>query len=385
MTLVEPSFFKVGLNYQESNTPASGVDTLTFRANSMAYFKKIKSPNAPFPIRIMTRAQPQSIPYPFVVGDSDINGYFGTAYQTAVAFAQDPAFDVIFNINAGPLTIDSWEQSRQSALIFAQLVKDSGLKMEISIGNELADVYGIQYVGNSFARSNTTVTSSMISPFQTHVGDVFTIYGAGTGWNQQWTVTSVIDSKHFTFEVPNTLSATTGGGVYSVSLHQLNQNYRDLAAQIHQINPNQKVSAGEFNKIVNGVSNIQDMMDNGIGELDYFSMHTYPNGFHTIWDSQLTAFMNMFPNNTYISEFNGDSGNATGQWLQERGVNTMRDLYDRINAQGVKRAIIWSWDTNLAVHFTDGTFHPIWGPLVNNNGRIPVNAQNPATQRQFVS
>jgi hypothetical protein len=369
-----PSFNLIGINYQESKS----VSNPNFRAESIAYFKALKaqkSPNTPFDIRIMVKAQYQSIPYPFVLGTSNGVDNFAYHHDMAVQFAADPDFRVIFNVYAGPLTRDSFALSRQSILQYAQLLKDLGVNLELSIGNELADSFGIQYGVASCTRSGTTATLVCTgAAFLTHVGDTFTFWNtAPSNWTGTYTVDSYDGNRTITFTVSNTLSASATGGIYSMGVVELNASLRQLATDIKAINPNQKVSVGEFNKVVNGVSNCADWTTNGRGDLDYVSMHLYPGTFKNILPPTETALMiALGPDHSYVSEFNFDSGSNTGKYLTERGVNLMRNIYHNLDVAGASRVVIWSWDTNLNQHNLDGSFHPAWFVLSTNNERMPL-------------
>jgi hypothetical protein len=373
--MTEPSFKMCGLNYQEDKSKA----VTGFRAASKAYFKTIKSPNTPLPIRIMVKAQYQSIPYPFDLGTSNGLDNFAYHHEMALEFAADPDFNVIFNVYAGPLTKDSFALSRQSILAYTQLLKDLNVSLELSIDNELADSFGIQYGVQSCTRVGTTATLVCTgAPFLTHVGDTFTFWNtAPSNWSGVYTVDSYDGNRTITFTVPNTLSASATGGIYSMSPTELNANMRQLATDIKAINPAQKVSVGEFNKIVNGISNCTDWITNGRGDLDYVSMHLYPGSFKNALPSvELSVLQALGPAHSYVSEFNFDSGSNTGKYLTERGINLMRDIYKNLNAAGVSRIVIWSWDTNLNQHNLDGSFHPAWFVFTTRNGRMPLDMYN---------
>lgn len=375
--MAEPSFHFTGVNY------TTGTDIVA----DMAYFKSIKSPNAPFDIRVMVYANSNAIPVPWVVTPPDStansgNGNWTYHMQRALTFAADSDFRVVFNMYLGPTTRDKLSGVHDSLISAGLYVQSFGLPMELSLGNELTGTYGILYQGITTLQTAGVATITFPSPFPTHVGDTFTLYNSNrTQYNATHTVIEVVNSNTVKINIDPTVNnnfVNTCSG-YNISVVELQQWFCDTAADMKTAGITLPISVGDFNGPVNGVTPYEQWVLRGssnIGGLDYISVHPYPSAtgrpsYTNKFPADATTFLTAFGSKGYISEYNL-SGSSISVYKTEAAINNMRDMFAAMDALGVTRAHVWSWDTNLRVKNADGTYHPVWGVLATNNGRIPL-------------
>jgi hypothetical protein len=376
----EATFKAVGVNYVEADKKKWPAD--------LATFKRIKSPNARFPVRIMVWAKHRgSLPIPWEIGESDDYQNVARRREMALFFAADPDMDVIYNICAGPMTKDLWPLQRQSMIQEAQYIQSLGLPVELSLGNEMEAFFGIIYSITTLTRSGTTATLVLPSAFPTHVGDTFTLYGMSSGsYNGVWAVASYDGHRTLTFTVPSGYASSATGYCLSITLPELYNSIRELATEIKEFYTVGPISFGCYNEVVNGVKPYDDLATNGLGGLDMVSVHPYPNTtgkplrVNKLNSDVAPLVAALGADKVYISEFNLSSSSIGGNMLGEAGINGMWSLLEAIDDLDIQKVIIWSWDSNLAVVQADGSYHPTWNVIRNYPGRLALDGQYLGTQ-----
>lgn len=378
----EPSFHQAGVNYTD---PIESIPA------DIVYFKKIKSRNARFDVRVMVAASGEGIPRPWTyqTPDATYNGGKGNwqyHLERALTFAADPAFNVVFNMFAGPTSTDKLIQVHDAFIAASQHIQSRGLPLELSLGNELTGTYGCNFAIISLTQTGGVATLVAASPFLTHVGDTIYIYGSNrTQYAGPQTVTYTDGNATMQFNVDPATPNPGTGTLYNVSTTQLQtwfcQTAADIKAAGYNLGP---ISVGDFNGGVAGVTPYEQWIargPNNIGGLDYVSIHPYPSAkgspaYTIAFPADAAALKIAFGDKCYFSEFN-ISGFSITAYLPEAAVNSMRDMFKYMSSVlGVKRAIVWSWRSNLAMQNSDGTYSPIWGVLVTNNYRQPLPMYN---------
>lgn len=383
-TRARPSFGMAGVNY---SVAVGGTDANW--AADMAYFKSIKDPNTPFTINIVCNNDKVSVPW--TVGTSNNNGNFADSRNCALFFAADPAFHVVFNIWYSPTTRDLYSAVTTAMVAEATYLQSFGLPIEISVGNEISGTYGLNFGISSLTQTGGVATCQAVSNFLTHVGDTITIYGSTRSqYNSTFTVTSVIDSKTFTFNVDSATVNPGNGTLISMEYLEFFNMAKAAATAIKTVYTVGKVSLAEFDGITHSVSPYAVIAAQGLGDLDYLAAHVYPSNLGTpaymkdmLTSSNSSSFAPLVAalgtNKIVVGEMNL-SASSISNMIQNDAVQGMRILYNEMNALGIKRVVIWSWNTNLAMKNTDGTFHYAWGVVASNNGRIPLKMYNQSRQ-----
>lgn len=376
----ELSFHVAGVNY----TGFANVDA------DMAYFKSIKSPNAPYDIRVMVAASATTLPIPWVVQTPDPTwnankGNWEYHLRRAQKFAADPDFRVVFNMYAGPTTRAKLVSMRTSLVQAALHIQDMGIPMEISLGNELTGTYGILFAIISLTQTGGVATLVAASPFPTFVGDTITIFNSTRAqYNATHTVIDYDGNATIKFNIDPATVNPGNGSLHNVTVQELQTWFCDTAQAIKDAGWHSgAISVGDFNGSVHGVTPYEEWIargKNNIGGLDLVSIHPYPAAkgnpaYIQSFPADAAALFTAFGNKSYASEFNL-SGFSVSGFSDQTNINSMADMLTTMNSLGVTRAILWSWDTNLAAKNPDGSFHPIWGKIITQNGRYPFRLYN---------
>lgn len=356
-------------------------------ANDKAYFNFVKNSGTQFPIRM----QMTPIPIPWSAStpnptgtNAQQNAYWRSA---AAYFAADPNFYVIWGPNLGRITQANWSSIHTAMISEATYLVSQNLGLsEFQIGNEEEGTFGINFTIQSLTQSGGTATAVAAGAPNFPTGDTVTIYGASpSGYNGTFTVTNV-NSTTFTYSVSSSLApmATGSPECFDTSVSQLNVNLRQLATDIKAIpgwsGLDTSVSYGCFNNNVNGVLTYNDWIANGLGGLDFLSIHPYgvinnnttiaPSGFAFVQE-MITAFGNQ----CYLSEFNLDpTPSHLASLSPVLAVQFMNNYYSTyVLNMGVSKALLYAWTgtlnttNNFAQLYMNGSTNPMWFDFFTSN------------------
>jgi hypothetical protein len=181
------------------------------------------------------------------------------------------------------------------------------------------------------------------------------------------------------FTLGNELEALVDGTTVTVPI--LHTYLRQLALDVKAVYSLSPISYGCYDT---GGTVYSEWISNGLGGLDYLSIHIYGNvrtsqSYPYVTNgeySEVQEMVNAFGSKVYISEFNIDASNSNILLLNtEQAVTQMRKFYKMILSTGISKALVYSWVGNLngnnqfAMQNTDGSFNPVWDCLLGNDRR----------------
>lgn len=373
--MIVPSFRNPGVNYA-----VAGAD---WAADAELFKTGRKFLRSQFPINIVCNNDLVPIPYAGI-GTSNHNGNFADAHDAAVFFASDPVFDVIFNLYYGPTTRDGWKEASVAMVKYATDLQAYGLPIEISLGNEISGTYGLNFAIASLTQTDGVATLVLVSRFKTHVGDTFKIYGSRRPqYNATHTVLSWDGNKTVTFAIDPATINPGNGTCISMEFSEWWTAALATARAVKAVYTAGKVSVGEFDGIVNGVHAYAHIAKVGIGRFDRIAAHVYPGlrqrppyvlAIPTAADSSAVVPLvaALGASKVAFGEFNM-SASSLATLSAEASIHGMRQMYRDMDALGIQRATVWSWNTNLAMRDPiTGAYNPAWGVLASNSGRISL-------------
>lgn len=376
-----------------------GVNYKASQANwaiDKAYFKKNKSPNTPFGIRVHMPGLPSS----------GINATWNsTAYKIwrdcAAYFAGDPDFYVTWGPSFGNITETNWQSIHNAVVAEATYCQSIGLQLDdFEVGNEYEGATSPHI--DSITQTGGVATAITRSD-NTHIfqnGDVVTIFDANpTAWNGTYTVTRISNTQ-FRFTCNSSLTPTINlnARAYSMSIASLNDKIRALATACRAVYPLAKgISYGGYNLGQNGYKCFDDWCQKGLGGLDSISIHPY-GGINT---TDLTRYQFgieetsrmvdvLGENRVYVSEFNLD-GVGTGYPMGAAPDNLtpiwMKQMVNQLQECGIKMFMLYQYCgyLNGSNSFaggprTNGTMNPMWYAFFDSNAR-PINGRPASSAR----